>query len=188
LIQIFNSQLVLLQCNTNYTGSQENFKHIHLNVLKAYRVMFPNVALGLSDHTPGHSTVLGAVALGASVVEKHFTDDTRREGPDHPFSMTPPTWREMVDRTRELELGLGDADKRVAENEKETVIVQRRCLRASQDLQAGTVLNRDMIDCLRPAPTDGVFPFEMESILGLRLRVDMQRGDYFKWTMVVSID
>ena len=51
--------------------------------------MFPSVLLGLSDHTPGHATVLGAVALGARVIEKHFTDDNRREGPDHPFSMTP---------------------------------------------------------------------------------------------------
>ncbi len=102
VIKAINPELVLMQCNTNYTGSTENFKHIHLNVLKTFRTLFPEVILGLSDHTPGHGTVLGAVALGARIVEKHFTDDTTRSGPDHSFSMTPVNWREMVLRTREL--------------------------------------------------------------------------------------
>ncbi|MCJ7811225.1 MAG: N-acetylneuraminate synthase family protein, partial [Dehalococcoidia bacterium] len=106
-ILALNRELVLMQCNTNYTASLENYDHIHLNVLKTYAVMFPEVVLGLSDHTHGHATVLGAVALGARVVEKHFTDDMTREGPDHPFSMTPDAWRDMVDRTRELERAMG---------------------------------------------------------------------------------
>ena len=76
-----------MQCNTNYTGSNENFNFIELNVLKTYRKEFKNIVLGLSDHTPGHTTVLGAVALGAKVIEKHFTDSNAREGPDHKFSM-----------------------------------------------------------------------------------------------------
>ena len=99
-----NPNLVLMQCNTNYTASLENFRHVHLNVLRTYATMFPSVVLGLSDHTPGHATVLGAVALGARVIEKHFTDDNRREGPDHPFSMNAQSWREMVDRTRNSNL------------------------------------------------------------------------------------
>ena len=92
-------KLVLMQCNTNYTASIENFKYINLNVLKTFQVMFPELLLGLSDHTSGHATVLGAVALGARVIEKHFTDNTQREGPDHAFSMDPTTWKEMVQRT-----------------------------------------------------------------------------------------
>ncbi|HLE52232.1 MAG TPA: N-acetylneuraminate synthase family protein, partial [Anaerolineales bacterium] len=68
-----NPQLVLMQCNTNYTASLENFDHIHLRVLNTYRTMFPEVVLGLSDHTSGHATVLGAIAMGARVIEKHFT-------------------------------------------------------------------------------------------------------------------
>ena len=94
-ILAINPQLVLMQCNTNYTASLENFDHIHLRVLNTYRTMFPEVVLGLSDHTSGHATVLGAVVLGARVVEKHFTDDTSRIGPDHPFSMTPQTWKDI---------------------------------------------------------------------------------------------
>ncbi|MFQ5917972.1 MAG: N-acetylneuraminate synthase family protein, partial [Candidatus Binatia bacterium] len=78
-----NPELVLMQCNTNYTGNVRNFNHIHLNVLKTYAVMYPDLILGLSDHTPGLATCLGAVALGARMIEKHFTDDPTREGPDH---------------------------------------------------------------------------------------------------------
>jgi len=183
LIQTLNPNLVLMQCNTNYTGSLDNFRHTHLNVLIAYRTLFPSANLGLSDHTPGHATVLGAVALGARFVEKHFTDDTRREGPDHSFSMTSQTWREMVDRTRELELALGDANKRVVENEMETVVVQRRCLRAAVDIKAGSVLERKQVDVLRPAPTDAIFPYELDRLLGLRLRTEVKAGDYFRWSM-----
>ena len=72
-------KLVLMQCNTNYTASLENFRHIALNVLKTYAREFPDVLLGLSDHTPGHSTVLGAVALGARVVEKQIGRASWRE-------------------------------------------------------------------------------------------------------------
>ena len=186
IILAANPQLVLMQCNTNYTGSLGNFKHIHLNVLKTYRLMFPQVVLGLSDHTPGHTTVLGAVALGARVVEKHFTDDTNREGPDHLFSMTPPAWKEMVKGTRELELALGDGEKRIAENEEKTVILQRRCLRAAQDIKAGRVLSRELIDILRPAEPDGIFPFDIERLLGMRLKRDITAGEHFRWEFVDS--
>lgn len=183
LIQPINPDLALMQCNTNYTGSLDNFKHIHLNVLGAYRTLFPAAALGLSDHTPGHAAVLGAVALGARFIEKHFTDDASRTGPDHPFSMTPKTWREMVDRTRELEFALGDADKRIADNEKETVVVQRRCLRAARDFKAGAVLQRADVDVLRPAPPDALAPYELDRVIGRRLRAGVRAGEYFCWTM-----
>jgi sialic acid synthase SpsE len=184
VIRSCNPQLALMQCNTNYTGSMENFRHIHLNVLKTYAAMFPDVVLGLSDHTPGHATVLGAVALGARVIEKHYTDDNHREGPDHPFSMTPASWREMVDRTRELELALGDANKRVVENERSTVVVQRRCLRAATELPSGTVLTREMIDVLRPAPAGAILPTEIEAVIGKRLTKNVAAGDALSWGML----
>lgn len=183
-ILAINPALVLLQCNTNYTGSVENFKHAHLRVLTQYARLFPQVVLGLSDHTPGLAAPLGAVALGARVVEKHFTDDNTRTGPDHPFSMMPDGWREMVDRTRELEDALGEAEKRVVENEAETVIIQRRCLRAARALSRGAVLRREDIDVLRPAPSDGIAPYELDRVLGRRLRVDVGPGDYLRWTML----
>lgn len=180
-ILAINPQLVLMQCNTNYTGSLENFDFINLRVLNTYAAMFPDLILGLSDHTPGHATVLGAVALGARVIEKHFTDDNKRIGPDHPFSMTPATWREMVDRTRELERALGSADKCVVENEAQTVIVQRRCLRAARDIRAGETLTREMIDVLRPATPGAIMPFEIQAVLGCKALVDIPAGRELRW-------
>lgn len=183
-ILALNPQLVLMQCNTNYTASLENYDHIHLRVLDTYRAMFPEVVLGLSDHTFGHATVLGAVALGARVVEKHFTDDNDRVGPDHPFSMTPETWRDMVDRTRELERALGSADKVVAENEQDTVVVQRRCLRAARNIAAGESLTREMITVLRPATPGAITPPQIEAVIGCKALRDLPAGKELRWTDV----
>jgi len=180
-----NKQLVLMQCNTNYTGSLDNLKFVNLNVLKTYEVMFPDVVLGLSDHTPGHATVLGAVALGARVVEKHFTDDTKREGPDHPFSMDPEAWEGMVTRTRELEAALGSTDKVIADNEKETAVIQRRCVRAARDLKAGEIITREMLDVLRPATLGAIKPYEIENVIGTKVHVDILAGKEIRWTDLI---
>ena len=178
----FNQQIVLLQCNTNYTASPVNFEHINLRVLTTYSTMFPQVVLGLSDHTHGHAAVLGAVALGARVIEKHFTDDTSRVGPDHPFSMTPQTWRDMVDRTRELENALGSADKFITTNEKDTSIVQRRCVRAARDIKAGELITREMLDVLRPATISAIKPAEVAHVVGTRALKELPFGKEIRWT------
>jgi len=177
-----NPMLVLMQCNTNYTADPQNFDHIHLNVLKTYRNMFPEVILGLSDHTHGHATVLGAVALGARVIEKHFTDDNFREGPDHPFAMNPQTWADMVANTRQLERAMGSGDKFVAGNEQQTVIIQRRCLRAAREIQAGEVLTREMIDVLRPAAQGAIQPYEIERVIGTSALRNLAAGQELCWT------
>jgi N-acetylneuraminate synthase len=181
-IRAINPQLLLMQCNTNYTGKAENFRYVQLNVLRTFAVVYPDLPLGLSDHTPGHAAVLGAVALGARAIEKHFTDDCSREGPDHAFALDPSTWREMVNRTRELEFALGDGTKKVEENERETVVIQRRCLRATRDLPCGAVLVRSDIEPLRPAPLDSISPYEVEKIVGRTLGRSIQQGDYLRWT------
>jgi sialic acid synthase SpsE len=172
-----NRQLVLMQCNTNYTGSLENFRFINLNVLKTYAARYPGVLLGLSDHSPGHATVLGAIALGARAIEKHFTDDTGREGPDHSFAMNPQTWRDMVDRSRELEAALGDGIKRVEDNEAQTAVLQQRCLRATRALPAGHVLQASDLEALRPAPAGALRPYELPNAVGQTLAVALEAGD-----------
>jgi len=176
-----NRQLVLLNCNTNYTGSQENFRHVNLRVLQSFALHWPGMVLGLSDHTPAHAAVLGAVALGARVVEKHFTDDVNRDGPDHPFSMTPVTWREMVYRSRELEAALGDGVKRVEDNERETVVLQRRAIRFATDLEAGTSLTKEALKVLRPCPQDGLEPYRLTEVLGRTLNRAVVRGEHVTW-------
>ncbi len=173
--------IVLMQCNTNYTGDVANIGYGNLRVLQQYAELFPGITLGLSDHTPGHVTVLGAVALGARVVEKHFTDDVTRSGPDHGFSLDPVTWRAMVDDTRMLEAALGTGTKSVEENETETVVLQRRCVRAARDLSEGTVLARSDLEVLRPAPGDAIPAHEVNDAVGRVLCRDLVAGQDVKW-------
>ncbi len=177
-----NPNIALLQCNTNYTASLENFKFIQLNVLKSFAIMYPDLVLGLSDHTPGHATVLGAVTLGARIIEKHFTDNVARTGPDHAFSMDPCSWREMVERTRELEIALGSDVKKVEDNELETVVLQRRSVRLETALPAGTVIRREHLTVLRPCPTDAVEPYHMPELIGRVLLTAKQAGEHLRWT------
>jgi N-acetylneuraminate synthase len=171
---------LLMQCNTNYTCSLDNFRFIRLRALNTFRAMYPDVPLGLSDHTPGHVTVLGAIALGACAIEKHFTDSVTRDGPDHAFSMDPRSWREMVDRSRDLEAALGDGNKQVEKNEKETSVVQRRCLRAAADLPAGRTIERSDLEVLRPAPAGSLPPYELPAVVGMTLAMPLKRGDVLR--------
>lgn len=173
--------IVLMQCNTNYEGTIENIHHVNLSVLSQYAQAYPHVTLGLSDHTPGHVTVLGAVALGARAVEKHFTDDTTRIGPDHGFSMDPVTWRAMVEDTRMLEAALGDGRKKIEDNEVTPVVLQRRCVRAAGDLSKGTALTRSDLEVLRPAPRDAIPAHEVEGVAGRVLKRDVVQGESLSW-------
>jgi N-acetylneuraminate synthase len=177
-----NKQLVLMQCNTNYTASPDNYDHLHINVLKTYASMFPDVILGLSDHTHGVAPVLSAVTLGARVIERHFTDSNDREGPDHKFAMDPDKWAHMVEETRLLERSLGSSDKFIAENEQDTQVVQRRCLRAARDIKAGEVFTRDMIDVLRPATIGAIKPEQIQDVIGTKAFADMPLGKELRWT------
>ena len=177
-----NKDLALLQCNTNYTGSLENFHYINLNVIKSYSKLFPNIVLGLSDHTPGCSTVLGAIALGGRIIEKHFTDDNEREGPDHTFSMNPKNWKEMVERSRELEAALGNGEKKIEENESQTVIVQRRAINAAVDIPRGEIIKQKDLIMLRPCPIDAIPPSRENEVVGKIANESIKKGSYIKWS------
>lgn len=181
-----NKNLCLMQCNTNYTAKKDNLNYINLNVLKTFQKKYPNIVLGLSDHTEGHSTVLGSIALGARMIEKHFTDNNNREGPDHKFSMNPRTWKEMIQRSRELESSLGSEKKIVEKNEQETVILQRRAIRAKIKLSKGTKLKSSDLISLRPCPNNAILPFELEKVIGKTLKKDIEKGDFLKWQHLKS--
>ena len=180
------SEICLMQCNTNYSGDLDNFRHIHLNVLKTYRVAFPQLVLGLSDHTSEHATVLGAVTLGARAIEKHFTRDRNQCGPDHAFSMEPADWQTMVDRTRELEAALGSEKKFIADNELETSIVQRRCCRASQRLPAGHRIHRKDINILRPMQANAIPPPDIDRLTGSITKREIEKGEALSWDDLID--
>jgi N-acetylneuraminate synthase len=176
-----NKDIILMQCNTNYTAADSNYDHLNINVLKTYATMFPNTVLGLSDHTHNPAPIVGAVALGARVIERHFTDDNDREGPDHKFAMNPENWAEMVNQVRTLERAFGSRDKFVTGSETETYVLQRRCLRAARDIKAGETITEDMVEPLRPAAAGAIMPWELEALVGKKAQVDMPFGMDLRW-------
>lgn len=177
-----NRRLVLMQCNTNYEAERNNFPFLQLNVLKTYARTYPGLLLGLSDHTKGCVSVLGAVALGARVIEKHFTDSNKRKGPDHPFAMNPKSWREMVSQTRDLEASMGDGKKRIEKNELATSIVQRRCVRVNRTLKKGASLSIRDLNVLRPCPPKAIAPYDIFKIRGKKLKRPLLEGEHVKWS------
>lgn len=180
----YTKNIVLMQCNTNYTASRSNFSYVNLNVLKLYAQKYPDCILGLSDHTFGHATVLGALALGARVFEKHFTDDNDREGPDHKFAMNPETWREMVDAAMELYDALGDGIKKIEDNEKDSVIVQQRAVYLTRDLKAGEYISKQDIFPLRPLKQGCIYPYDIDKVIGKRVNRDVKADECLQWEML----
>tara|TARA_B100000161_G_scaffold220224_1_gene165457 strand:- start:686 stop:1741 length:1056 start_codon:yes stop_codon:yes gene_type:complete len=176
-----NKNVSLLQCNTNYSGDYENLYYSNLNVIKSYKTLFPNALIGLSDHTRDELTVLSAVSLGAKVIEKHFTDDNLREGPDHSFAINPEKWAIMVKRTRELEIALGDGKKIIEKNELDSSIVQKRSLYAKKDFKVGDIISINDFDALRPCQIGSVSPRSLEKINQPILNCNLKKGDNLKW-------
>ena len=176
----YSKNICVMQCNTNYTGSLENFKYINLSVIKTYLKKFKGTVIGLSDHTPGCATTLGAIALGAKVIEKHFTDDISRSGPDHAFSIDYDGWKDMVDRSRELELSLGSEVKKIENNELETSVIQRRSIRTKRIIKKGEIISEEMIINLRPCPQDAIEPWKLNLVIGKKVTKDIAAGDYLK--------
>lgn len=170
-----NKDLILLQCITNYPSMIES---ANVNVLKTYQTAF-NVLTGYSDHSPGDIVVLGSIALGGCLVEKHFTLNKQDKGPDHPHSLDPKEFSEMVKNIRLMELALGSSKKEVVKEEEETVIVQRRCLYANEDIKKGDIINEKSIDVLRPAL--GILPKYKKIVIGKQAKCDILKGDPIFW-------
>lgn len=167
------SRLVLLQCNTNYTGDPANLSYLNLSVIPNW-VRSYGCLVGLSDHTLAPLAVCAAVALGACVIEKHFTDDHSRPGPDHAFAMEPIQWKLMVGAARVTWGTLGDGIKRVEENEREAVVVQRRALRYTRDLRRGIFLLESDIIATRPCPEGALEPWREKQVVGRELQQDVE--------------
>ncbi len=180
-IQKYNNKICLMQCNTNYTAEKKNLKYINLNVLKNYKKYFPYTVLGLSDHTHGHTTVIGAITLGARMIEKHFTLSNKLDGPDHKFSMNPKTWSEMIKRSRELEYSLGSGIKKIEENEKESFMVQRRSIHFNKKIKKNTKIYEKDLIYLRPYLKNSLHPFEKSKIIGKKVNKNFEKGEIIFW-------
>lgn len=176
--------LTLMQCNTNYTAAETNRRFLNLRVLESYRSAFPWVTLGLSDHTKGSLAVSLSIALGATVFERHFTDDSSREGPDHTFSLTPTEWKSMVDRAHDVQECLGTGGKVVEPNEVEARVVQRRAIRFVRPLTRGQTLTRRDLAVLRPCRDGDVDASRLNDVLGRVLTDDVEADEVLKWELL----
>ena len=133
------------------------------------------VPVGYSDHTEGTEVALAAVALGACVLEKHFTLDRSLPGPDHRASLEPEELAALVRAVRRVEAALGDGVKAPTAAERRNAAVVRRSLAAAADLPAGAELTREMLTALRPGT--GIPPARIDEVVGRRLRRDLERGE-----------
>lgn len=156
--------IALLHCVSNYPP---HYEQVNLRAMKSMAEAF-GLPVGLSDHTPGMATALGAVTLGASIIEKHITIDKGLGTPDAPFAMTVAEFGTMVNEVRSLEKALGDGLKGPAEDERAERTWARRAIYARTDLEAGTVLGLEQIKFVRPE--NGVAASEWERVQGRRLR------------------
>jgi len=171
-----NNKLVLMQCITNYPSKIES---ANINVLKTYQTAF-NILTGYSDHSPGPVVALGSVALGAKVIEKHFTLSNDDIGPDHPHSMNMNEFTRMVKYIRELEDAMGSTRKVVVEEESETVFVQRRGLYSTKFIPKGKIIEEEDLTVLRPAL--GIYPKYKNIVIGKAASKDILADTPIYWT------
>ncbi len=174
------SAVGLMQCTSVYPAPVER---INLRAMETMRAAF-GVPVGLSDHSTGTAVPIAAAALGAAFIEKHFTLDRARVGPDHPFALEPLELGTMVRGIREAEAALGDGHKDgpSPEEREEMYTLGRRSLIAARDLPAGTVLDRDMITIKRPG--FGIVPKDLDHVVGRTLKVGVEEDDVLTWDML----
>jgi len=172
------NELILLHCVSNYPALPDEAN------LRAMKLMEREFAgpVGFSDHTEGIAVSLAAVALGAAVIEKHFTIDRNLPGPDHQASLEPTEFSSLVTGIRTIERALGDGRKKPTQAELETAKVARRSIMSVIDLKAGTILQRDSLVLKRPGT--GLPPSMLQSIIGKRARIDIPAGTMIKLEML----
>lgn len=173
-----NSEVALLHCAIAYPPEFEN---INLRAMETMKKAF-QCPTGFSDHTMGHITDVAAVALGACIIEKHFTLSRNQDGPDHPFSLEPNELKEMISAIRTTEKILGSHIKTHTKAEEELYRIARRSLVAAKDIAKGTVIDESMIAVKRPGY--GIQVKHMDIIIGRKAAVDIEEDDILTWEMV----
>ncbi|MCK5023364.1 MAG: N-acetylneuraminate synthase family protein, partial [Candidatus Aenigmarchaeota archaeon] len=173
-----NDQLILLHCVTNYPTYPES---VNLKAIETLRNEF-GLPVGYSDHTIGTHIPIAAAAMGACVIEKHFTLDKNAEGPDHMLSADPLEMKHIVEGIRTIEKARGDGVKRPAKSEMITRKNNRKSIVAVTDIPKGTVITKDMIDIKRPGY--GVPPKFIELIVGRTAVKDIEAEDVITWELV----
>lgn len=173
-----NDQLILLHCVTNYPTHPES---VNLKAIETLRNEF-GLPVGYSDHTIGTHIPIAAAAMGACVIEKHFTLDKNAEGPDHMLSADPFEMKHVVDGIRTIEKAMGDGVKRPAKSEMITRKNNRKSIVAVADIPKGVVITRDMIDIKRPGY--GIPPKYIELIVGRTVVKHIEAEEVIIWNVI----
>ena len=164
--------LILLHCNTEYPTP---FEDVNIKAMDALRKEF-GVEVGYSDHTKGIEVPIAAVALGATVIEKHFTLDRTLPGPDHKASLEPDELKAMVSAIRNIEKAVGgDGTKHVSESEKKNIAIARKSIVAARDIKAGEIFTEENLTVKRPG--SGISPMRWEEVLGLKAKKDFNEDE-----------
>lgn len=174
-----NNDVIVLQCNTDYPSKIEDTN------MKAMITMRDalGVPVGYSDHVPTNYACYAAVALGAEVIEKHFTLDKNMEGPDHKCSLEPEEFRELIAGVRAVEKCLGTGVKIPSQSEVNNTYGMRRSLVARNDIKAGTVLTEEHFGFKRPA--NGLSPNYLETLIGKKAAKDMLQDEAFTFESII---
>ena len=164
-------QISLLHANTEYPTP---YNDVNLNAMLTLRDVF-KVTVGYSDHTKGIEVPIAAVALGAKIIEKHFTVDRTMEGPDHKASLEPEELKMMVDSIRNIEQTLGSGIKQPSESEKKNIIIARKSIVAARNILKGELFTEENITTKRPG--NGISPMRWNEILGNTAQKDFKTDD-----------
>ncbi len=175
-----NTQVAVLHCVSLYPPG---FDEANLRVLKTLQDAFA-IPVGYSDHTPGHTIPLGAVTLGASIIEKHITLDKSLPGPDHPYALEPGEFVSMCREVRNLEVALGSGIKGPSEHEKCERTGARRSIYAATSIKAGEVLTKDMLKAVRHGY--GVEPAKLPCMVGLKAGRDIEANELVRWKDIIG--
>jgi N,N'-diacetyllegionaminate synthase len=164
--------IIVLHCNTEYPTP---FEDVNLSAMLTIRNAFPGISVGYSDHTPGIEVPVAAAALGATVIEKHFTLDRNLPGPDHRASLTPDELKAMVQAIRNIEKALGDGIKRPSPSEIKNKPIARKSLVAIHPIKTGELFSSDNITAKRPGT--GISPMRWDEVLGQAAQKDYEKDD-----------
>ena len=165
------SDIKVLHCNTEYPTVMED---VNLRAMLAMRDEL-EINIGYSDHTLGIEVPIAAVALGATVIEKHFTLDRTMEGPDHASSLEPDELMQMVYSIRNIEKAMGDGLKMPSKSERDNIRIVRKSIVASKNIKVGEKFTEDNLDVKRPGT--GISPLRWDEILGLESKKDFQADE-----------
>lgn len=172
------SDIILMHCVTSYPARTED---ANLKVIETFKCAF-KVPIGFSDHTVGIEMAVAAVAMGACVIEKHFTLDKNLDGPDHKASLEPDELKRMIKSIRNVEKGMGNGEKRITDEEKQIKEVARKSIVSTTYIPKGSIIKKEDLSIKRPGT--GIKPKYIDFLIGKKAKFDIELDEILKWDKI----